>query len=130
MRILPGLLIGTMFITAAILGNGGDFAALVQLAPGILVLGVALAVSLMAYEIGTLKKAVGLAWSGRLASPFVKLKFATLGVKGCPVYMVPLPAICQLRSGARRLKPGDQMKLVAKAWPISKSDRPRSARRL
>ncbi len=44
--------------------------------------------------------------------------------------MVLVPEICQLRSSRLREKPGCQMKLAAKEWPISKSDRPRSPFRL
>ena len=64
--------------------------------------------------------------SGRLASPLVKLKLATLGVKGEPVYMVVVPASCPSRRTRFLLKLGDQMKLAAKACPVSKSLRPRS----
>lgn len=44
--------------------------------------------------------------------------------------MVLVPETCQSRSSIFREMLGLQMKLAAKEWPISKSERPRSRLRL
>src|SRR5262244_3822761 len=68
--------------------------------------------------------------SGRVASPLAKFTVATRGVKGCPLYIVLVPANCQSRPSQCFVNCGDQMKLPAKVWPMSKSERPRSSFRL
>src|SRR5258708_30488110 len=65
--------------------------------------------------------------SGRVACPKSADGPDNCGVKGAPLYTVPLPASCHPRTRKFWLKGSRQAKFMLNTWRMSKFDRPRSA---